>query len=87
MSIAAALAFITALSNALPVLDKWIESLVVAYSIQRKLWIKKENILAIKKAIETQDQRELEDEEHSGDYSGLGTIRDSLPGVRNSEKN
>jgi hypothetical protein len=82
MSTAAILSLMLSIFKAIPVLDKWFEELVAAYVLQRKIWTRKENHQAIKKAFETQNQRGLEHEDYSGKPSGIGTIRDSLPGVR-----
>jgi hypothetical protein len=86
MNIAAILTLITSISKAIPVVDKWIEELVAAYIIQKKIWVMKENRKAIELAIKEQDQRGLEDEDFSGKPSGIGTIRDTLPGVRNGKE-
>lgn len=82
MNIAAIITIITSISKAIPIVDKWIEQIIAAYIVQRKAWIIKENHEAIKLAINNHDQRDLEDTAHSGEYSGVGTIRDSLPGVK-----
>jgi hypothetical protein len=79
--LAQVIAAILAIAKSLPVLDKWIGMLVTEYARIKKLKIEKETIEAVDAAFETHDQRGLESEEHSGQYSGVGTIRDSLPGV------
>jgi hypothetical protein len=76
------IAAILAIAKAVPVLDKWIGQLLDEYAKIKKLKIEKEAIEATNEAIETGDQRPLESSEHSGQYSGHGDIRDSLPGVK-----
>lgn len=83
MTIAAAITFLTSLFKAIPTLDKWFEQLVAAYVSQKKIWIENANKKAIESALKNKDQRGLEHESTSGQYSGVGTIRDTLPGVKN----
>lgn len=80
------IAAILAISKAIPVLDKWIGMLLAEYAKVKKLKIEKEIKEAVDEAISTGDQRPLESPEHSGEYSGHGDIRDSLPGVHQSPK-
>lgn len=77
------MSLLLAVFKAVPTLETWYQRLMVEYVKLRKLQIAKENRQAITDALKDQDQRGLEDEEHSGKPSGVGTIRDSLPGVRN----
>lgn len=80
------IAAILAIAKAIPVLDGWLDKLLVEYAKIKKLKILKETQEAVDDAFENQDQRGLESQQHSGEYSGVGTIRDSLPGVRNTPK-
>jgi hypothetical protein len=82
---------ILAALRALPILDKWFEGLVVAWTNSRIESMREENILAIREVIEKHDQRKLESalgSPTSGKPSNdAGTsIIDSLPGLRNSPK-
>jgi hypothetical protein len=72
---------IIALAKAVPVIDKWLSQLVTEFSKWKSEQIKKETAQSVDLGIKEQDQRKIEDEEHSGVYSGLGDIRSSLPGV------
>lgn len=70
-----------------PIVDKWVERFVVWYAENQIATMVKENREAMKKAIEAQDQRDLEKvigNPNAGEPSGTpGTvIRDSLPGVK-----
>jgi len=80
------IAAILAVAKMFPIIDWWLDKLLVEYARIKKLKIQKETIEAVDTAFETHDQRGLESEEHSGQYSGVGTIRDSLPGVHQSPK-
>lgn len=80
------IAAILAVAKAIPVLDEWLNKLLVEYAKFKKLKIQKETQEAVDAAFENQDQRGLESQEHSGEYSGVGTIRDSLPGVHKQTK-
>lgn len=84
---AAWLSLLLAVFKAIPILQGWFESLVAGYIATQIAQMKDENRAAIKKAIETQDQRDLEaalGNPHPGEASGIpGTqIRDTLPGVK-----
>lgn len=86
MTIAAIIVLLTSVSKAVPIVDKWVETFVAAYIAQKKQWIKKENHEAIKKSMETGDQRPVEEamgSTRTGEISGIpGTsVVDSLPGV------
>jgi hypothetical protein len=87
MTIAGAISLLTAIFKAIPTMEAWWESLVIAWIKYKNIQLKKETIQAIKEAIKDQDQRGLEDEEHSGKPSGIGSIRTSLPGVHQSKEN
>lgn len=78
---AQAIAAILAIAKAIPVLDGWLNKLLVEYAKIKKLKIEKEITEAVNEAINEGDQRGLESPEHSGVYSGVGDIRTSLPGV------
>jgi hypothetical protein len=80
------LAVLLAIFKAVPTIEIWWGRLIAEYIKISKLKIAKENKAAIIKAIKDQDQRGLEDEEHSGKPSGVGTFRPYLPGVHNSKK-
>lgn len=74
---------ILALLKAFPILDKWLDE---AYNEKIKK-MSKENRAALKKAIENQDQRDLETAMGStkvGEISGIpgAEIVDNLPGVK-----
>lgn len=86
MNIAAIIALLTAIFKAVPTLEKWWERIVAAYLAQKTKWVETKNKDAIEEALRTGDQRGLEHESTSGQYSGVGTIRDSLPGVRDREQ-
>lgn len=60
MTIAAAVAFLTSLFKALPVLKEWFEDLVVAYVNHSVDNMKKKNREALEKALNGRDQRDLE---------------------------
>lgn len=66
---------ILAVAKAVPVIEKYLDQLLTAYAKQRKKKIIEETIEAVDVAINTGDQRPLEAPEHSGVYSGHGTIR------------
>jgi hypothetical protein len=77
---------IITLAKAIPVIDKWLERLFDAYVIYKSEKSKEQTQIEIDRAIETQDQRRVENENHSGVYSGHGDIRTSLPGVLRDKK-
>jgi len=82
------IALLLAIFKAVPTIEIWWERLVTQYVILKGLQIAKENKAAIVLALKEQDQRGIEDEEHSGKPSGVGTFRPYIPGiVRNKEKN
>lgn len=92
MTIASAIALLTAIFKAVPIIEEWWERLIVAYVAHAKDKIKKENRDAIKKALETDDQRPIEIQlgsDVAGKPSGAdgAVIVDSLPGVRVEERN
>jgi hypothetical protein len=53
-------AIILGLLQAIPILDRWFQQIAVAYARIRLDQMKKENLDAIRKAIEEHDQRNLE---------------------------
>ena len=81
MTIASVMALMLAIFKAVPTIEIWWERLVVEYIKLSKLKIAKDNKAAIIKALQDDDQRGLEDEDHSGRPSGIGTIRPTLPNV------
>lgn len=77
---------IISISKAVPIVNNWIQELIVAFTNQRIDSMSKENRESIKKAIEQKDQRDLEKAMGSinaGELSGIpGTVVvDKLPGV------
>jgi CTP:phosphocholine cytidylyltransferase-like protein len=81
MTVASVLSLLLAIFKAVPTIEIWWERLVVEYVKFSKLKIAKENKAAIIEALKSDDQRGLEDEEHSGIPSGVGTIRTTLPNI------
>jgi hypothetical protein len=81
MTIASVMTLLLAIFKAVPTIEIWWERLIVEYVRINKLKIAKENKAAIVAALTGQDQRGLEDEDHSGKPSGIGTIRPTLPNV------
>jgi len=81
------IAAVLSIAKAIPVVDKWIQQLVVEYTNARIDSMKKEDVEIIKNAITLQDQRELEKtmgSSRAGELSGVegSVIVDSLPGVK-----
>jgi hypothetical protein len=72
---------ILAVAKAIPVIDKWLGELFAAYQAYRKKEIEEATTRAINEGIKNQDQRPIESDQTSGKPSGMGTIRDSLPGI------
>jgi len=81
MTVASVLSLLLAVFKAVPTIEIWWERLVVEYVKISKLKIAKENKAAIIEALKSDDQRGLEDEDHSGKPSGVGTFRPYIPGV------
>jgi hypothetical protein len=81
-----AISLILALAKAIPVIDKWLGELAIAYQIYKKKEIEEATKRAIDEGIQNQDQRPIESDQTSGKPSGLGTIRDSIPGVKLRDK-
>lgn len=86
MSVSAALSLLLAILKAIPILDKWFQKLVVAYTQAKIDSMEKENREAIKKALNEHDQRPIETAMGSstvGEMSGNPgtTVVDSLPNV------
>ncbi len=78
---------VLAILKALPILQGWFESFIAYYVSRQIEQMKAENREAIRKAIELQDQRGIEDKlgsDRAGLPSGIpGTeTRDKLPGVK-----
>ncbi len=87
MTVTAALSLLLAISKAIPVIDKWLEELAAAYVKARVSAMKKETREAIKKALEIDDQRTIEEtigSSSAGQPTGApgSVIVDSLPGVK-----
>jgi hypothetical protein len=80
------IALVLAVAKALPIIDKWLGELFNAYQVQKKKEIQAETERAINEGIQNQDQRKIESDQTSGKPSGLGTIRDSLPGIVRDER-
>lgn len=83
---------IIAVAKAVPIFDKWLGQLFVAYAQIRIASMKKENVQAIKAAIEAYDQRAAEiaiGSPHAGEPTNLpgSIIVDTLPGVTPAGKN
>ena len=79
-------ALITAIAKAIPILDEWMQKLVVYYFNSSVDKMRKENIDAIRKVLVNKDQRDLE-KAIGSPSAGLPSgnpesdIVDSLPGV------
>ncbi len=87
MPVAAAIAAIISLIKAIPILDKWAQAFITFYVNSQIDGMARENIEALRKAIDDQDQRDLEKaigNPDDGEPSHLpGTeIRHTLPGVK-----
>lgn len=87
MTIGSVFSLLLAVFKAIPIFEKWFEQLSALYVASRIESMKQENREVIKKAIELQDQRELEraiGSPKAGERSGVpGTeVRDTLPGVK-----
>lgn len=80
------IAAIMAIVKAVPIIDKWLERLFIAYSVYKKEQIAEQTRIEIDLAVENQDQRKVESENYSGNYSGHGDIRTSIPGVLRDKK-
>lgn len=81
------IALIISVSKTFLAIKEWVDLFIVEYTKEQVKDMKKENRDAIKKAIEQQDQRDLEKSMGStkvGEPSGIqGTeIVDTLPGVK-----
>lgn len=91
MTVAAVASFIIALVKAVPIIGHWVDELTALYVAGRIEKMEKEHRDGIKKAINEQDQRDLEiaiGSPHAGEASGLpgAVIVDSLPGVVHKSK-
>ena len=74
---------VVAIARIIPIINKWLEMVVVAYTKQRQEELIKFNKKIINEAIQKQDQRKIESENYSGKPSGHGVAVDSLPRMRN----
>jgi len=74
---------VIAIARAIPIIDRWLEMLVLAYTKQRQEELIKLNKKIIDEAIQKKDQRKIESESYSGRPSGHGSTVDSLPRMRN----
>ena len=85
----AAFGAILAIIKAIPIIDSWVQKFVGFYVERQIAALKVEIRNAIKKAVEVQDQRDLEKavgNANAGEPSGLDGVvtRDDLPGVSKS---
>jgi hypothetical protein len=80
------IALVLAVAKAIPIIDKWLGELFNAYQVQKKKEVQAETERAINEGIQNQDQRKIESDQMSGKPSGMGTVRDSLPGVVRDER-
>jgi hypothetical protein len=67
------IALLLGIAKAVPIIDSWIQQLATAYATQRIADMQKENLDAIRKAIQDKDQRDLEaalGNPHPGEASG-----------------
>jgi hypothetical protein len=81
------ISLLLALFRAIPILDKWFQTLMVEWFNRSVDKMQTENLAAIKKALSDYDQRELEKaigNPNAGEPSGNpgSTIVDELPGVQ-----
>lgn len=81
---------IIAVANAIPVIDKWLTTLFIEFAKARRASMKQENIDAIRKALQSDDQRDVENilsPSQAGEASNApgSVIVDSLPGVHNEK--
>jgi hypothetical protein len=81
-----AISLILALAKAIPIIDKWLGELAIAYQVYKKEQVAEQTRIEIDLAVENQDQRKIESENYSGNYSGHGDIRTSIPGVLRDKK-
>lgn len=80
------ISLLIAIASAVPIIDKWLERLILEYLKYKQDRIKQQNKDAVKDAIENHDQRPLESEQYSGKPSGHGTVIDSLPRMRDKKQ-
>ncbi len=83
------LGMVLAIAKAIPIVDSWIQQLVAAYTASAIDAMKRENIDALRKALQGHDQRSLEIALGNPNPGGLsgdpGTIVvSSIPGVHNT---
>lgn len=84
MNAATILGLLLALFKAVPALEKLWEDIVTTYVAAKIAQMKVANRDAIRRAIDTHDQRPIEVQigsDTAGKPTGLGEIRDTLPGV------
>lgn len=81
------IALVVALVRAIPIINKWVELIVIEYTRQRQEQLIKLNKKLINESIKNKDQREIESSSYSGKPSGYGDIVESLPRLRNKTKN
>ena len=86
MTVSSVMALLLAIFKAVPTIELWWVRIVTEYIKLKGMQIARENKAAIIKALQNDDQRGLEDEDHSGKPSGIGTIRDSLPNIVHKSK-
>lgn len=68
-----AITIILGILKAIPILDAWFQQLSTAYTVGKIASFKKENLEALRKAINEKDQRDLEaavGNPHPGEASG-----------------
>lgn len=78
------ISIVLSLIKAIPILERWFVALFRAYTDDMIARMKEENAEAIKKAIETGDQRPIETtigSKKAGEATGVGEIVTKLPGV------
>jgi len=75
-------ALVLAIAKAVPIIDRWLGLIVLEYVKHKQEQLIKLNKKIIEEALKLKDQRNIEDEEHSGEVSGSGDIVDSLPRMR-----
>lgn len=91
MTFTAIISLITSVAKAFPKFKEWWDGLIVAYVETQKASMKKETKEAIRKAIDEDDQRPLEEVigySRAGELSGIpgSVVVDALPSVRNPRR-
>lgn len=77
---------LVSIAKAIPIIQEWVKKVLLMYEEWKAKEEKKQTAKDVDLGIKEQDQRKLEDENHSGQYSGRGDIRSSLPGVMRDKK-